>query len=253
MTRSLRLVLPVLLLAVAASACLEEDPYVQQRTEEERRYLESRLEAMEKEMKDFLVNLPAERILQIIGPEVTARATRTVQTEVRRALKEELRAELSVELALRCEEQCLAGVLDARRTDRAEAEAGRNKALEEIRKLRQDLGAREAALGKALQTLDAKRAELESQGNAAAAVSCSEAGDLAFQEGLYGDALSHYRAALKAGGPPECHRVLARIYGALGYRKNVAKHLLHYLRLMRDALRPQQVAMLRAEIKGAAR
>ena len=249
----LRLVLMAFLVVFSTSACLEEDPYVQQRTEEERRYLESRLEAMEEEIKEGLVNLPAERILQIIGPEVTARATRTVQADVRRTLKEELRAELTVELAQRCDEQCLAGVLDARRIDRAEAEAGRNKAIEEIRKLREDLGAREAALGKALKVLEAKRAELVAQGNAAVPVSCSAAGDRAFQEGLYGDALSHYRAALKASGPPECHRVLARVYGALGYRKNVAKHLLDYQHLMSDALRPQQVAMLRAEIRGATR
>ncbi|MFH1532454.1 MAG: hypothetical protein ABIK09_17145 [Pseudomonadota bacterium] len=254
MTPTLRFLLLLLSTVVLVPGCMDTDPHAQQRSEDERRYFEARLETMEAELRGSLTNLPAERILALIGPEMMARQAQVAQAEARGLLMDELRAELSVEMDLRCEELCAEGLLDARRADRKEAEAGRDRALEEIRKLRKVLDLEQASLDKAWKTLEEERVALaEAVRPAAAPVSCSQAGDAAFQEGLYGDALSEYRQALKTAGTPECHRVLALIYGALGYKENQAKHLTDYLHLMRQTLAKQQVAMIQAELRAAKR
>ena len=253
MSRALRLLFSVLFTGALFTGCVETEPHAQQRSEDERRYLESRLETLEAELRESLINLPAERIMEVIGPEVMARQARVAGAEVRGILMDELRAELTVELDLRCEEQCLAGILDARRADRAEAEAGRDRAIEEIRKLREGLDVEQAEFEKARRDLEKERAKLVTADKLAAPQTCSAAGDKAVQEGLYGDALSKYRTALQSDGTPECHRVLALIYGALGYKKNQAKHLRDYLHLMRPKLDPQQVAVIHAELRAAKR
>jgi len=252
MIHVLRLLFPLIIGGALAAGCLEADPLAQQRAEEERRYVESRLETMEAELRESLTNLPAERIMELIGPEVMARQARVAHFEARSILMEELRAELTVELDLRCEELCAAGLLVARRRDRAEAEADLGRALDELRKTRKELDEERAVLDAARSAFSEERDALVAacSGNPAR-VSCSETGDAAFQQGLFGDAIGAYRAAIKAGGPPECHRVLSRIYGALGYRKNQAKHLKDYLHLMRPNLDKQQVAILLAELRAA--
>ena len=253
MIRALRLLLTLLAVGAIMSGCFESDPHAKKRAEDERLYLESRLETMEAELRESLVNLPAERILELIGPEVMARQARVASAEMRGIVMSDLRAELTVELDLRCEEQCVAGLLNARRADRAEAEAGRDRSIEEIKKLREDLDGRKASLDKAREELEAERAKVVVVEKAAAPITCSPEGDAAFQVGLYGDALGKYRAALHADGPPECHRVLAAIYGALGYKKNQVKHLTDYLHVMRSELEPQQEAIIHAELRAAKR
>ena len=253
MIRAFQRLVPLLVPGLLFAGCLEADPHVQQRAEEDRRYVESRLEAMETELSESLVNLPAERILEISGPEVMARQARVAHAEARGILMEDLRAALTVELDLRCQEMCESGMLHARRADRKEVEAGRNKALEEIKELKKDLELERSALDKISKDLEAEKARLAEQNRNILPMTCSPTGDAAFQAGLYGDALSKYRAALKDYGDPECHRVLALVYGALGYKKNQAKHLKDYLHLMRSKLEPQQVAKIQAELRAAKR
>jgi tetratricopeptide (TPR) repeat protein len=253
MSRALQSMILVVTAGVLVAGCLEADPNSQKRNEEERRYFETRLETMEAELREGLTNLPAERILDLIGPEVMARQARVANAEARAVLMEDLRATLTVEMDLRCQEMCQSGLLQARRTDREEAEAGRNQALEEIRKLKDELEAERRSLKDARSALDAEQARLAELGKSTTPVSCSVAGDESFQQGLYGDALSKYREALKDNGTPECHRVLSVVYGALGYKQNQAKHLTDYLHIMRPKLAPQQVAMLQAELRAAKR
>jgi len=238
----------LLALALAPAGCLDSDPQAQKRAEEERRYLESRLEEMEQELRDGLASLPADRILDLAGPELRARASRAVEESVRRSLREELRAELALELDLRCEERCEAAILEARRRDRSEVEAGRDRALEELRRLREEVLQDRRGLQEEHQALEEARAVMEA-GGGGGPVSCSAEGDAAFQKGLMGDALGIYKAALKKGGPPECYRVIAVIYGVLGYRKTMAEQLTNYLHVVRSRLQPQQIAVLQAEIR----
>lgn len=253
MSRALQSLIFLFAAGALFAGCLDADPHAQQRAEEERRYIETRLESMEAELREGLTSLPAERILEIIGPEVMARQARVAHAEARAVLMEDLRAALTVEVDLRCEEMCESGLLHARRADRREADAGRNQALEEIKQLKADLKAERESLKEARTTLDGEKARLADLGKTTKPASCSEAGDAAFQQGLYGDALSEYRQALSGDGGPECHRVLALIYGALGYKKNQTKHLTDYLHLMRPKLAPQQVAMIQAELRAAKR